>query len=71
MGDEEEHVDPKKLTSLSDIKRAYEKLCDEEVSHLGVVGETMKAGNTATLIFWEEGGVPKHHIGLYFLFIKR
>ncbi|XP_045109193.1 conserved oligomeric Golgi complex subunit 4-like [Portunus trituberculatus] len=32
MGDEEEHVDPKKLTSLSDIKRAYEKLCDEEIA---------------------------------------
>uniref|UniRef100_A0A0P4W7W1 Conserved oligomeric Golgi complex subunit 4 n=1 Tax=Scylla olivacea TaxID=85551 RepID=A0A0P4W7W1_SCYOL len=32
MGDEEEHVDPKKLTSLSDIKRAYEKLCEEEVA---------------------------------------
>ncbi|KAG0730330.1 Conserved oligomeric Golgi complex subunit 4 [Chionoecetes opilio] len=32
MGDEEQHVDPKRLTSLSDIKIAYDKLCQEEVA---------------------------------------
>lgn len=31
MEDEEEHVDPRKLTSLADIKKAYDKLCEEEV----------------------------------------
>lgn len=29
-----ELVDPRKLTSLSDIKVAYDKLCEEEVSRV-------------------------------------
>lgn len=32
MEDIEEIFDPKKLTSLSDIKKAYDKLCEEEVA---------------------------------------
>ncbi|XP_050725507.1 conserved oligomeric Golgi complex subunit 4-like [Eriocheir sinensis] len=32
MVDEEEHVDPRKLTCLADIQKAHDKLCREEVA---------------------------------------
>lgn len=49
MVDAEEHVDPKTLTSLNDIKTAYDKLCREEVRRESVRGGTSVCwrGNSA------------------------
>lgn len=52
MEDSRDILDPKKLTSLSDIKMAYDKLYEEEVRIHSYMWEVRTFSN----MWWEESG---------------